>query len=237
MRIFTSSILVVSLVISYASFATAKEGETAKILRIIDGDTLEVQIGTKKEKVRIIGIDTPEIVDTRTGVQCFGKEASSKLKALIGGKTVSLVANPAEDKDIYKRLLRYVEVNGKDIGASIIADGYAYSYRKYPHPRLDTYNALEKKAREGNKGLWGSCSTSSASSKTKSSSSKAMNSVTSSKANCTIKGNISTEKIYHVKGCKSYDSTQIDIGAGEQWFCSESEAKAAGFRKAKNCSK
>jgi micrococcal nuclease len=61
----------------------------------------------------------------------------------------------------------------------------------------------------------------------------------SSAASCVIKGNISTdkkkEKIFHVPGCASYKATVIDTAAGERWFCTEKEAKDAGWRKAKNC--
>jgi len=57
----------------------------------------------------------------------------------------------------------------------------------------------------------------------------------SAPAGCMIKGNISTEKIYHLPGCGSYDKTVIDESKGERWFCSEKEAIVAGWRKAKNC--
>lgn len=225
-----SLLIAISLPVVFAA-------DSIKVTSIVDGDTFKAKVGTKVETVRIIGIDTTETVDPRKAVQCFGKEASAQLKKLLNGKTVTLIANPAEDRDIYKRLLRYVEIDDKDIGASMIADGYAHSYKQYPHPRLDAYNALEKTAREGNKGLWGSCNASSASSKAAKKSGKTVSSAASSKTTCIIKGNISTtrEKIYHVKGCKNYESTQIDTAAGERWFCSESDAKAAGWRKAGNC--
>jgi micrococcal nuclease len=110
-----------------------------------------------KAKVRILGIDTPETVDPRKTVQCFGKEASVRMKELVQGKTIVLIKDPAQDKDVYGRLLRYIDLNGVDIGAQMIAEGYAYSYKKYPQPRLEEYNKLEVQAREAGKGLWGSC--------------------------------------------------------------------------------
>lgn len=133
--------------------------ENATVLDVIDGDTLRIQIEGKTEKVRIIGIDTPETVDPRKPVQCFGKEASARLKELLTGKAIELENNPAEDRDVYDRLLRYVELEGEDIGATMIREGYAHSYRKYPHPRLETYNDLEAEARTANRGLWADCST------------------------------------------------------------------------------
>lgn len=125
--------------------------------RVVDGDTLKVLINRQVETVRVIGIDTPETVDPRKAVQCFGKEASAKMKSLVEGKNVELQKNPAEERDKYDRLLRYIELNGQDIGAQMIRDGYAFSYKQYPHPRLEEYNRLEREAREAKRGLWSSC--------------------------------------------------------------------------------
>ena len=224
--------------------ATATGNESATVVRVVDGDTVQVKLSTGKlEKIRIIGIDTPETVDPRKTVQCYGKEASAKMKALLNRKKVTLEKNPAEDKDKYGRLLRYVNIKGKDIGAQMIKDGFAFSYKSYPHPRLDQYNELEKEASETKTGLWGAkCDYSKTSSKSSSSTatvkqSSSKSSASSVSGSCTIKGNISSskEKIYHVEGCGSYSATQIDTSAGERWFCSESEAQAAGWRKALNC--
>ncbi|PIQ76126.1 hypothetical protein COU78_00605 [Candidatus Peregrinibacteria bacterium CG10_big_fil_rev_8_21_14_0_10_49_24] len=147
------AILSISILFPVLTFA---EGDQGTVTRVVDGDTFKVQLGVS-ETVRIIGIDTPETVDPRKPVQCFGKEASNKLKELLEGKDVVLEQNPAEDRDKYDRLLRYVYLNGEDIGAKMIEDGYAYSYKQYPHPRLEQYNELEKEARDGNRGLWSSC--------------------------------------------------------------------------------
>ncbi|MEK7591345.1 MAG: S-layer homology domain-containing protein [Patescibacteria group bacterium] len=150
-------ILSMSILFPVLTFA---EGEQGTVTRVVDGDTFKVQLNAE-ETVRIIGIDTPETVDPRKPVQCFGKEASNKLKELLEGEDVILETNPAEDRDKYDRLLRYVDLDGEDIGAKMIEDGYAYSYKQYPHPRLEEYNDLEKEAREENRGLWGSCNGSS----------------------------------------------------------------------------
>jgi len=130
---------------------------SAAVLDVTDGDTLRVELDGVTEKVRIIGIDTPETVDPRKPVQCFGKEASAHLKELLSNETIELETNPAEDRDVYDRLLRYVRLDGEDVGAAMVRDGYAHSYKKYPHPRLEAYNALEDEAREANRGLWNSC--------------------------------------------------------------------------------
>jgi len=157
-RSLAAVILSVSILFPVLTFA---EGNQGTVTRVVDGDTFKVQLETS-QTVRIIGIDTPETVDPRKPVQCFGKEASNKLKKLLEGEDVVLETNPAEDTDKYDRLLRYVNLDGEDIGAQMIEEGYAYSYKQYPHPRLEEYNALEKEAREENRGLWGSCNSDSA---------------------------------------------------------------------------
>ncbi len=227
-----------------SAFAATTQAEQGRVTSVVDGDTFKIRLGKKVETVRIIGIDTPETKDPRKPVQCYGKEASKKLTTLLRGKTVTLEKNPAEERDKYKRLLRYVSLKGKDIGAGMINDGYAFSYKTFPHPRLEDYNALEKTAQDGSKGLWGSVcdyatggtSTSSVKTQPKSTATSSASS-TPTTTSCEIKGNISSkkEKIFHVPGCGSYNQTQIDEEAGERWFCSEQEALAAGWRKALNC--
>lgn len=141
---------------SCAKASVDASGEV-QVSRVVDGDTVKVLINGQEETVRVIGIDTPETVDPRKTVQCFGKEASAKMKSLVEGKNVELQKNPAEERDKYDRLLRYIELNGQDIGAQMIRDGYAFSYKSFPHPRLEEYNQLEREAREANRGLWSSC--------------------------------------------------------------------------------
>ena len=141
------------------TFAFAQE--QGRVTSVVDGDTFKVEINGTVETVRIIGIDTPETVHPSKPVQCFGKEASNALKEVLDGEEIALEKNPAEERDKYGRLLRYVEIDGVDIGASMIEEGFAYSYKQYPHPRLEEYNELEQEAREENRGLWGSCNGSS----------------------------------------------------------------------------
>lgn len=149
-------VLIATILAGGWSVSGASE-EQAKVLKVVDGDTIHVQLSDgKKEKVRVIGIDTPETKDPRKPVQCFGKEASAQMSRLVNGKTVTLERNPAEDRDKYGRLLRYVALDGEDIGARMIAEGYAFSYKRFPHPRLEAYNQLEKEARGALRGLWGS---------------------------------------------------------------------------------
>jgi micrococcal nuclease len=91
---------------------------------------------------------------------------------------------------------------------------------------------MDKEARESKTGLWGACPAGTGATATRS-----MPIKNTSGGSCVIKGNISSsgEKIYHLLGCGSYTKTQIDEARGERWFCSESEAQAAGWRRALNC--
>ena len=211
------------------------ESNLVKVIRAVDGDTIEIEGG---EKVRYIGIDTPETVDPRKPVQCFGVEASKKNKELVEGKMVRLEKD-ITDRDKYNRLLRYIYVGDTFINLELVKQGFAYSYSYPPDIKhQDQFVKAQQEAREANRGLWSACSAdprvnTSATPQASSPVSTAQNSSSS----CTIKGNISTsgEKIYHLPGCGSYAKTQIDESHGERWFCTESEAQAAGWRKALNC--
>ena len=206
------------------------KGDLVKVKRVIDGDTMEIEGG---EKVRYIGIDTPETVDPRKPVQCFGIEASKKNKELVEGKMVRLEKD-ITDRDKYNRLLRYIWVDDVLINLELVKQGFAYSY-SYP-PDIKYQEQIVKaqdEAREAKRGLWSSCLSDSRVSGAASSSSSAE----TASGGCVIKGNISTsgEKIYHLPGCGSYSKTKIDESRGEKWFCAEFEAQAAGWRRALNC--
>ena len=220
-----------------AVVASAPESALVKVTRVIDGDTIEISGG---ERVRYIGIDTPETVDPRKPVQCFGIEASNKNKELVLGKTVRLEKD-ITDRDKYHRLLRYVWLDNTMINRALVEEGFAHSYSYPPDVKYqDQLVAAERQAREAKRGLWDACPTSiSPSASTSTSAGVTVTATTDSGVNnsCTIKGNISVsgEKIYHLPGCAFYAKTRIDESHGERWFCSETEARTAGWRKALNC--
>ena len=133
--------------------------ERAAVVRVVDGDTIHVQLSNgAEETIRFIGIDTPETVDPRRPVGCYGPEASTELHRILDGKEVILQTKPDEDHDQYGRLLRYVELGGEDVGALLLSGGFAKTYDRYPHPRLQTYDQLAWQARAEGRGLWGACS-------------------------------------------------------------------------------
>jgi micrococcal nuclease len=210
---------------------------------VVDGDTIKVNIAGTVETIRLIGIDTPEVVDPRKPVQCFGVEASNKAKELLTGQSVRLETDPTQgERDIYGRLLRYVFLSdGTNFNKLMIQEGYAYEYTyNLPYKYQNEFKQAESYARENNLGLWSPDTCNGVATPVNGSSTNTdtnTNTNSGSADNCVIKGNISSakEKIYHVPGCASYDKTVIDESVGERWFCTEKEAVAAGWRKAKNC--
>ncbi len=142
-----------------SSFVSELTEAMFSVIHVVDGDTIDVRDAAgKTERVRLVGIDTPETVDPRKEVQCFGKEASAYVKKILDGKTVTMEAKPDEDRDSYGRLLRYVFVEEKDIGLTLLSEGYAFSVcKKFPHAKCETYEAAAKKAESAQLGLWSAC--------------------------------------------------------------------------------
>ncbi|MBT3704538.1 thermonuclease family protein [Candidatus Peregrinibacteria bacterium] len=131
------------------------EKQEVPVLKVVDGDTVDVYYKGKKERIRIIGINTPETVHPSKPVECFGREASNKMKELLEGQKIIIrTGQGSGDRGKYGRLLRYIELGGEDIGAKMIEEGYAFAYKKYPHERLEEYTKLERQARENGVGLW-----------------------------------------------------------------------------------
>ena len=129
----------------------------AKVARVIDGDTIEASISGKIETIRLIGINTPETVDPRTIVECFGVESSNKAKEILTGKTIFLETDPTQgERDKYQRLLRYVWLDANiSFNKKMISDGYAYEYTyNIPYKYQEEYKQAEKEARENKRGLW-----------------------------------------------------------------------------------
>lgn len=224
---------------SSPSIIDAPSSGLVKVTRVIDGDTIEIEGG---ERVRYIGIDTPETVDPRKPVQCFGVEASRKNKELVEGKEVRLEKD-ITDTDKYGRLLRYVWIGDTLINLELVKQGFAQSYSYPPDVKYqDDFVKAEREARDAKRGLWDACQQTDTSSAVTPvvvppSPQTETNTTVAPPTSCVIKGNINSsgEMIYHLPGCSSYNVTKIDESRGEKWFCSESEALAAGWRKALNC--
>jgi micrococcal nuclease len=129
----------------------------APVVRVVDGDTIEVRIGGKVEDVRLIGVDTPETVKPGTPVQCFGPRASHFSRRLLEGRTVRLVFG-VERRDAYGRLLAYVHLGRRFVEAMLIRRGLARSLTIPPNDRFaPLLRRLELRAARAGRGLWGAC--------------------------------------------------------------------------------
>lgn len=179
-RLYSSIIcLIVSVIFAYFIFGREKvpqsgepervetretEKSLVRVARVVDGDTIELETG---ERVRYIGIDTPETKHPKKEVECFGREAGEKNKELVEGKYVRLEIDVSE-KDRYGRLLRYVYTPNFDISSGeetetfinleLVKLGFAYAVTFPPDVKYQgEFLAAQKYARENKSGLWKEC--------------------------------------------------------------------------------
>jgi len=126
-----------------------------QVVKVVDGDTIKINFDGSIESIRLIGMDTPETVDPRKPVQCFGEEASKKAKELLLNKKVRLEDDPTQ-YDKYGRLIKYVYLeNGEMYNKKMIEDGYAHEYTyDIPYKYQSEFQEAEKYARENKLGLW-----------------------------------------------------------------------------------
>lgn len=127
------------------------------VVKVVDGDTIKVDINGTTETLRLIGINTPETVDPRKPVECFGIEASNRAKELLTNKKVRLESDSSQgERGIYGRLLRYVWLeDGTFFNKQMIIDGYANEYTyNTPYKYQNEFKQAEKEARENKRGLW-----------------------------------------------------------------------------------
>ncbi len=218
----------------------------AQIVNVVDGDTAAVMVGSERIRLHLIGMDTPETVDPRKQVQCFGREASDHAKVLLNGQAVELEADPSQDeRDDYGRLLRYVWLaDGLMFNVVMIRDGYAHEYTYNRNPRPYKYQAefkaAEAEARDAKRGLWapetcngnteqpavaGPAPPKPGTPMTGTASKQQARACPPDKP---IKGN-RPSMVYHVPGGGSYTRTNP-----EDCFATEQDAQAAGYRKALN---
>lgn len=133
------------------------------VVRVIDGDTIEAQINGQNVKIRYLGVDTPETVDPRKSVQCYGKKASEENKRLVEGKVVELDKD-ISDTDKYGRLLRFVYLKNPDgtrlfVNYHLIRSGFARVLTIPPDVKYqEDFLQAQTLARQENLGLWKECS-------------------------------------------------------------------------------
>lgn len=198
------------------------------VVGVVDGDTIKVRVGGKTERVRVIGIDTPEL----RGGECFAQQASSRMQSLVQSKEVRLERDRTQDdRDRYDRLLRHVFLaDGRSVGLLLVQGGFAQEYTyDDAYAGQQAYRRAESAAKGAGRGIWSSGCLAPPPAAPKPTTGGGESS------SCDIKGNISDEgeRIYHVPGQQFYDVTRIDETKGERWFCSETDAREAGWRKSK----
>lgn len=132
-----------------------------RVTHVYDGDTILVDMDGALEKVRFIGVDTPETHDPDVDVQCYGPEATKYTSDLLLDEPVRLESDSTNsNRDRYERLLRYVYTDdGTLINKSLIEQGYAFAYTRFPFLKKDDFVVAETTAKNSARGLWAACTT------------------------------------------------------------------------------
>lgn len=203
---------------------------SAAVLRVVDGDTVDVLLDGNVERLRLIGIDTPETVDPRKVIQCFGVEASRRAKQLLQpGRTVVLEDDESQDvRDKYGRLLSYVWLDdGRLFNYEMVSEGFAHEYTYFlPYRHREAFKAAEADARANSRGFWAPSTCNGDTEQASPDSAGAEAFVAASPCDVgQIKGNRNSG-IYHVPRGAFYRATRANV----ECFDFEGEARAAGFR-------
>ena len=227
----TLNALVCAALALAAETACAPQDRISGRAEVTDGDSLE--IGTTQ--LRLFGVDAPEGRQscTRAGRDwACGDEAARKLRSLVGNATIVCVQR---DVDEYERVVAVCRNGRVDVAAEMARAGLAVAYLRYSRDYVDE----ENEARGARRGLWaGEFAQPEEYRREERRESAArvaeprQRAATSRRDGCYIKGNINGdgERIYHTPASPTYGPTQIDEDRGERWFCTEAEARAAGWR-------
>lgn len=129
------------------------------VTRFVDGDTIQINMNGRQEKIRMIGVDTPETHKPNTPVQCYGPAAAAYVKNTVGRQKLRLVADHlSTDRDRYDRLLRYVYLeDGSLLNQKIIENGYGFYYPYFPFSKSADFAAAQAAAQKAARGLWANC--------------------------------------------------------------------------------
>jgi len=214
---------------TYETYGANFETRPHTVEEVVDGDTFIIE---NNIRIRLLNIDAPE-----TGT-CYGQEATDELTRLILGKQILLQKDQAA-QDGFERLLRYAFIYEEDpqkdnlfINSVLVENGYAKeAYTKPNRTYLAQLQADERQAQESEAGLWGACTQEEVDNP------EAEQDFDPFSKECVIKGNISKSytKDYFLPGCPNYKRVKIDPRKGEEYFCSEEDAKDAGWQKSAAC--
>lgn len=187
-----------------------REEETfsGRVVRVIDGDTFDIEEGVR---IRLAGAFAPEYPK-----ECLALEAKQRLEELVLGKEVEL---EVVEEDNFGRKVAFVRVGEVFIDKIMVEEGLAKAASergKYGEVML----SVEDGAKQAKRGIWSS--------------------LCLPKEGCVIKGNVRRDRgtrVYHLTECYNYEKIVVNEREGDRWFCSEEEAKKAGFRKSEDCPK
>ncbi len=192
-------------------YLVASQQKSTRVADVHDGDTFTLKNG---ERVRLLGADAPELG------KCGSDEAKQKLSSLVLGKSVRITE---EKRDTYGRRMGLVWAGVTLVNEELLKSGFARPDYT-PSTQNNRLKAAYRDATENNRGIHSSLCK--------------QVSPTPPNPNCTIKGNIDKATwthYYHLPNCRHYNQIVLDADMGEQFFCSEKEAKAAGFTLAPDC--
>ncbi|MBI4270359.1 MAG: thermonuclease family protein [Candidatus Rokubacteria bacterium] len=150
-----AALLAVVVGVAAVAAATDAAAPEAAVVRVVDGDTIHVRLGERVEKVRYIGVNTPELHHPTRGEEPGGREAADVNRRLVAGQRVQLELD-VQARDRYGRLLAYVWVGSVMVNAELVRLGYAQVMTIPPNVRhQQRFVALAREAREAGRGLWG----------------------------------------------------------------------------------
>jgi len=138
------------------SLLLATTPQTARVVTVHDGDTITVRIDGRTEKVRLVGIDSPELQDERQAYRDAGYAARDYARSRLGGETVTLETEPRQpDRDQYGRLLRYVILDdGTNVNEDFVRKGYAHVFDKFEFTLKPRFKGAEAEAKRAKLGVW-----------------------------------------------------------------------------------
>lgn len=202
--------------------------QKAKVKYAVDGDTIWVDIDGKDEKIRFVGVNTPEIAKDGKPAEFMADEAKDFTNSILKNKEIYLERD-ISDRDKYDRLLRYIwleepaknpslsDIEKNTLNGILVKEGYAYANYYKPDIKYQDYlKELEKSAQDNKKGIW-------------SDGTKSLNENEKIEQTYLIKGN-KNSKVYHLPEWESYDTVKEKNAV---YFENEKQAKDAGFRPAR----
>lgn len=146
--------LVLSFLLAAASHTTAPH--SAQVVAVHDGDTITVKLDGRTEKVRLVGIDAPELDDERQDYRDAGYTARNYARSRLGGESVTLETEPRQgDRDRFGRLLRYVVLrDGTNFNEEMVRKGYVHVYDRFEFTLKPRFKSAETEAKHEKRGVW-----------------------------------------------------------------------------------